>query len=72
VETSLSESQPQKGNVTNFTSRRSWKSGSIKAWRELNQKTLDIEIPAKVRHCANTGLVPGTEKFREQVKKLRT
>jgi len=43
-----------------------------KAWRVLNQKSLDIEITAKVRHCANTGLVLGTETFRHQVKKLRT
>jgi putative transposase len=43
-----------------------------KAWQELNQETLSIEIMAKVRHCAHTGLVLGTEKFREQVNKLRT
>jgi hypothetical protein len=43
-----------------------------RAWRELNRETLDIEIIAKVRHCAHTGLVPGTEKFREQVSKTRT
>jgi len=42
-----------------------------KAWRELNDEILDIEIVAKVRHCANTGLVLGTELFREQVNQLR-
>lgn len=43
-----------------------------KAWRELNQESMDDEVIAKVRHCANTGLVPGTEKFRQQVNNLRT
>ena len=28
-------------------------------------------VLAKVRHCANTGLVLGTEAFREQVSRLR-
>jgi hypothetical protein len=32
---------------------------------------LDIEIIAKVRYCANTGLALGTEFFLEQVNKLR-
>jgi putative transposase len=41
------------------------------AWRELITKTLDIEVLAKVRHCANTGLVLGTESFRQQVRRLR-
>ena len=42
-----------------------------KAWRDLNEEVLDIEIIAKVRNCANTGLVLGNETFREQVNKLR-
>jgi putative transposase len=42
-----------------------------KAWRDLNEEVLEIDIIAKVRHCANTGLVLGTEKFREQVNILR-
>ena len=41
------------------------------AWRALIKETLDIEVMAKVRHCANTGLVLGTETFREQVHQLR-
>ena len=41
------------------------------AWRELIKETLDIKVMAKVRHCANTGLVLGTETFREQVHRLR-
>ena len=39
-------------------------------WRVLINETLDIEVLAKVRHCANTGLVLGTESFREQVHRL--
>jgi putative transposase len=41
------------------------------AWRALINETLDMEVLAKVRHCANTGLVLGTESFREQVHRLR-
>lgn len=41
------------------------------AWRALIRESLDIEVMAKVRHCANTGLVLGTEIFREQVRLLR-
>jgi len=26
-----------------------------------------LDVIAKIRHCANTGLVLGTEKFRKQV-----
>ena len=40
-------------------------------WRNLINETLDIEVLAKVRHCANSGLVLGTESFREQVRHLR-
>ena len=28
---------------------------------------LDLDAIAKIRHCANTGLVLGTEKFKKQV-----
>lgn len=41
------------------------------AWRELTRESLDIEAVAKVRHCANSGLVLGTETFRQQVRRLR-
>jgi REP-associated tyrosine transposase len=41
------------------------------AWRTLIKETLDNTVMAKVRHCANTGLVSGTETFREQVHRLR-
>ena len=40
-------------------------------WRALINETLDIEVLSKVRHCANTGLVLGTESFRDQVQRLR-
>ena len=42
-----------------------------RVWRVLLNETLDIEVLAKVRHCANTGLVLGTQSFREQVRSLR-
>ena len=41
------------------------------AWKALINETLDIEVLAKVRHCTNTGLVLGTESFRERVHRLR-
>jgi putative transposase len=41
-------------------------------WRALINETLDIEVLAKVRHCANAGRVLGTESFREQVHRLRS
>ena len=40
-------------------------------WRRLVKQTLDIEDLSKIRHCANTGLVLGTESYRTQVHKLR-
>jgi len=46
-------------------------SDKLLAWRKLIKETLGIEVMAKVRHCANTGLVLGTETFREQVHRLR-
>ncbi len=42
-----------------------------KAWRALTSESLDTEAMAKVRHCANTGLVLGTKAFREQVRQLQ-
>jgi putative transposase len=41
------------------------------AWRELTSQVLEVEVMARVRHCLNSGLVLGTEKFREQVQQLR-
>lgn len=41
-------------------------------YRELVRQKLPAEVVAKVRHCANTGLVLGTEIFREQVDRLRS
>ena len=37
------------------------------AYRGLMSELLDLDVMAKIRHCANTGLVLGTEKFRKQV-----
>lgn len=42
------------------------------AWKVLISEAPGIEVLAKIRHCANTGLVLGTESFRDQVHKLRT
>ena len=42
------------------------------AWRKLVGEALNMEVLAKVRHCANTGLVLGTETFREQVCRFRS
>ncbi len=33
---------------------------------------MDTDTISKIRHCNNTGLVLGTEKFREQVAALRS
>jgi hypothetical protein len=33
--------------------------------------SLSAEVNQKIRHCLNTGLVLGTEAFRDQVKALR-
>ena len=38
-----------------------------RAWREIIGKVLDMDTITKIRHCANTGLALGTEKFRAQV-----
>lgn len=40
------------------------------AYRTLIGQTMDAEVLAKIRHCSNTGLVLGTDRFREQVKGL--
>ena len=37
------------------------------AYRDLMRELVDLDVIAKIRHCANTGLVLGTEKFRKQV-----
>jgi hypothetical protein len=42
------------------------------AWREGVKDALDTDTIARIRHCANTGLVLGTEKFRVQVATLTT
>jgi putative transposase len=42
-----------------------------RVWRKQALDAQDMEALGKIRHCANTGLVLGTEPFREQVRKLR-
>jgi putative transposase len=39
-------------------------------YRELFTTAMEIEVIAKIRHCVNSGLILGTEKFRQQVKEL--
>ena len=41
-----------------------------RAYRALVSEALDQDVIAKIRHCANAGLVLGTEKFRSQVTKM--
>lgn len=42
-----------------------------KAYQHLMDEVLPVESINKIRHCLNTGLVQGTEVFRDQVAKLR-
>lgn len=37
------------------------------AYRELVSLAMDVDVIAKIRHCINTGLVLGTDTFRNQV-----
>jgi putative transposase len=37
------------------------------AWRDQVGEILGTEIIAKIRHCTNTGLVLGSEEFRDKV-----
>ena len=41
-----------------------------KAYRSLVSEVLDLDVISKIRHCANSGLVLGSEKFRDQVAKM--
>ena len=43
-----------------------------RAWRKLVGELPDMDTIAKIRHCTNTGLVLGTEKFRDQVAALKS
>ena len=42
-----------------------------KIYREMIAQSLSAEVIQKIRHCLNTGLVLGTEAFRDQVNALR-
>lgn len=39
-------------------------------WRRLVGEALDSETISRIRHCTNTGLVLGTEEFRDQLDSL--
>jgi len=41
------------------------------AYRSLMNEALDADVIAKIRHCVNTGLVLGTETFRNEVASMR-
>ncbi len=41
-------------------------------YRRLVSDAFSREATAKIRHCANAGLVLGTESFREQVERMRS
>jgi putative transposase len=43
-----------------------------KIYREMMAQSLSVEVIQKIRHCLNTGLVLGTEAFRDQVRALRS
>ena len=43
-----------------------------KHWRRLAGEAMDTDTIFKIRHCTNTGLVLGTEKFRDQMAALRS
>ena len=40
------------------------------AWQKQVGEAINMDTIAKIRHCTNTGLVLGTEKFRDQVAAL--
>jgi len=41
------------------------------AYRDLISEALESDVIAKIRHCANAGLVLGSEAFRSQVVSMR-
>ena len=40
-------------------------------WRKIVGEAMDNDTISKIRHCTNTGLMLGSEKFRDQVAALR-
>ncbi len=42
-----------------------------KKYRKMIAESLSAEVMQKIRHCINTGLVLGSESFREQIDALR-
>lgn len=45
-------------------------SARSKSYRELIGESLGEDVIAKIRHCANKGLILGTEKFRQQFEEI--
>jgi len=41
-------------------------------YRDLVNESIDKDLVAKIRHCTNTGLVLGTQHFRDQVAQMRS
>ncbi len=39
-------------------------------YRKLIGKSLGADVIAKIRHCANKGLILGTEKFKQQFEEI--
>ena len=46
------------------------KSARMENYRKLIGKSLGADVIAKIRHCANKGLILGTEKFRQQFEEI--
>jgi len=42
----------------------------VKIYRGLINESLGVNVIAKIRHCANSGLVLGTENFKSQFEKI--
>ena len=43
-----------------------------KLWRMQVAEALSVDTVARIRHCTNTGLVLGTEQFRDKINALRS
>lgn len=42
------------------------------AYRKLLNERMEVEVVAKIRHCTNTGLVLGSQLFRDQVAQMKS
>ena len=63
-------------NISMLTPHRQYlslgetKSARLENYRQLIGESLGADIIAKIRHCANKGLILGTEKFRRQFEEI--